>query len=294
LAREEAHRQVGTNRTWLLTGIPRSGSSLACRLAGEAPDVVALSEPIPRSEFAGMVDPRQARGRIERFAVQTRERIAAEGRAPSLQVAGRLDDNVVAAQAEEGLRRRQARHGEIRVDKPLSSDFTLVIKHNALFAALLPVLVPAFECLALVRNPLAVLASWQTVDLPIHHGRVPAAEQFDARLKEAIEDAADALARQVVVLDWFFARYAESLAPERILRYEDLIASDGRAVGAWFGAGVDSNRRLQSRDDHPTYADVPVETLLGALAGGGAWTPFYAKAECERAADAIRSAGRSR
>ena len=68
------------------------------------------------------------------------------------------------------LRRFRGEWGEIAIDKPLSARFTLLIKHNALFAALLPRLTESFPCLALVRNPLSVLASWQTVDLPVHPG----------------------------------------------------------------------------------------------------------------------------
>ncbi|MCE2460292.1 MAG: hypothetical protein J4F38_05870, partial [Pseudomonadales bacterium] len=110
---------------WLLTGIPRSGSSLACRLAGELPDVVALSEPMARAEFAGLRTPREACARIEHFAVRTRRLIGRSRRAPSLQVDGRLDDNVVVDDTDGGLRRRQAEHGEIVIQKPLSDRFTL-------------------------------------------------------------------------------------------------------------------------------------------------------------------------
>ncbi len=278
--------------TWLLTGIPRSGSSLACRLAGEVPDVVALSEPISPSVFEGVVDPDEARTRIEGFVVQARAGIVAERRAPSLHVQGRLDDNVVAVEADGGLRRRQARPGEIEVDKPLSARFTLLVKHNALFAALLPVLAPAFPCLALVRNPLAVLASWQTVDLPVHRGRIPAGEQFDPRLRAALDREPDPLARQAVVLDWFFTRYAESLASERILRYEDLIATGGAVLHALLGDAPRDPESLASRNAHDVYASAPVDALLAALDPVGAWTRFYTRAECEQAADAIRS-GRS-
>ena len=94
-------------RTWLLSGIPRSGTSLCCRLAGDLPDTVALSEPIRRPKELGTVDtPLGACARISNFAEQTRARIAAERRAPSIQVEGRLDDNRVATQhVQAGLRR---------------------------------------------------------------------------------------------------------------------------------------------------------------------------------------------
>ncbi len=278
-------------RTWLLTGIPRSGSSLACRLAGQAPDVVALSEPIPGKDFTDMTDPRDAREAIRRFVRRTRKGIRATGLAPSLQVAGRLDDNVVAVEAEAGLRRRQAELGEIRIDKVLSRRFTLVVKHNALFAALLPELTGLFDCLALVRNPLAVLASWQTVDLPVGRGRIPAGEQFDPQLRVALDAAPDVLARQLIVLDWFFAQYADNLPGERVLRYESLVEGDAEALYRLLGRTSSARESLANRNAHGAYGSAAIEDLLTALEVGGAWTRFYAAADCEQAAEAIRATG---
>ena len=127
------------SRTWLLSGVPRSGTSLCCRLAGALPDTVALSEPIRRRELGGMDTPQSACARIGEYAEQARAQILAEGRAPSVQVDGRLDDNrTVSRHTDAGLRKLRSEWGEIAIDKPLSARFTLLIKHNALFAALLP------------------------------------------------------------------------------------------------------------------------------------------------------------
>ena len=272
----------------MLTGIPRSGSSLACRLAGELPDVVALSEPMPRTEFAGLTTPSEACVRVQSFAVDTRQLVEREGRAPSLQVGGRLDDNVVADDVESGLRRRQAEQGEIRIDKPLTDGFTLLIKHNALFAALLPQLAKSFACVALVRNPLVALASWQTVDLPVNRGRIPAGEQFDVGLHNALDRSADVLTRQVVILNWFFAQYGDNLPADRIVRYEDLIARGGSALFDVLGHPDAPSHPLASRNDHAVYREAGIDGLLAALVDvGGAWTRFYNRADCELAAQRL-------
>ena len=62
---------------------------------------------------------------------------------------------------------------EVR-DRHLTPGFDLVVKHNALFTALLPDLLSAFPVYGIVRNPLAVLASWNAVNLPVKQGRIPA------------------------------------------------------------------------------------------------------------------------
>lgn len=279
-----------TPDTWLLTGIPRSGSSLACRLAGELPDVVALSEPMPRTEFAGLTTSSEACARIQGFVADTRRVVERERRAPSLQVAGRLDDNVVSARSEGGLRRRQAQQGEIEIGKPLSARFTLLVKHNALFAALLGELTASFPCVALVRNPLVVLASWQTVDLPVNRGRIPAGEQFDGDLRNGLDRSPDALGRQLAILNWFFARYDDNLPDERIVRYEDLIASGGGALFRLLGQPETARRPLASRNDGALYRGADVGKLLAALLDtGGAWTRFYTRADCETVAERLAS-----
>ena len=277
--------------TWLLCGIPRSGSSMCCRIAGEAPDVVALSEPVDPSTFRGVTESQEACRRIRDFAERARERILAEGRARSMQVDGRLDDNRVAMSTESGgLRAPRGGLGEVSFDKPLAQDFTLVMKQNAVFAALLPELAELFPFLALVRNPLAVLASWQTVDLAVQGGRAPAAEQFDPSLRLALEAEPDTLRRQILILDWFFTRFGDHLASERVLRYEDVVASGGLSLFRRLGTASPRRELLGSRNANPLYEAGTVDAVLGALlATDGAWSGWYSGWELERAAADIRA-----
>ena len=272
-------------RTWLLCGVPRSGSSLCCRLAGGAPDTVALSEPIEPRTFAGVAGPADACARIGTFAAATREELLATGRAASVQVEGRLDDDRVSATPNAaGLRAPRGAPGAIRVDKPLSADFLLLIKHNALFAALLDRLAADFPTLGLVRNPVAVLASWQTVDLPVRQGRVPMGERFDPELAGALDAEADTLRRQVRVLDWFFARFRDCLTPDLVLRYEDVIASGGVALFRRLGADA-GPEPLENRNANAVYAPAGMDAILAAVRETqGAWSDWYTASDCERAA----------
>ncbi len=269
--------------TWLLSGVPRSGTSLCCRLAGNLPDTVALSEPIRRKAFGGMETPSGACARIGEFATQARARILSDRRAPSLQVEGRLDDNRGAARVtEEGLRRLRGEWGEIAIDKPLSPRFTLVVKHNALFAALLPRLADSFPFLALVRNPLSVLASWQTVALPVNRGRLPAGEELDPELRRVLAQEPERLRRQVVILDWFFARYRTHLPPSDIIRYEDVVESGGLDLFRRLGHEDAPPVTLESGNTDARYDAVAVDACLRALLERrGAWMHFYPPSECE-------------
>ena len=275
-------------RTWLLSGIPRSGSSLCCRLAGQAADTVALTEPISEAMIEGFADQADAAAGIEAFARQTRTRILREGRAPALHVDGALVDDLLSDDAASGLRQARSRRGDIAIARPLSKRFTLVIKHNALFAALLPRLRRQFACLGLVRNPLAVLASWHSVDLAVRRGRVPVGERFDPGLAGALAAEPNPLRRQVVILDWFFEQFATHLPQGRIIRYEDVVATGGAALHRVLGVAAPPTEALASRNANALYnADAVAELLKALAAGRRAWAGHYSLADCEQLAAAL-------
>ena len=120
-------------RDWLLSGIPRSGTSLSCRLAGDLPDTVALSEPFNVKAFGSRMprDPAGACNYISDFVERVRTQILVERRAPSVLVADGLYDNVVGSEpVDSGLRRPRGEWGHIAVGKPLSDRFALVIRDN--------------------------------------------------------------------------------------------------------------------------------------------------------------------
>ena len=256
--------------------------------------MVALSEPIPPRAFGAAAGPAAACGFVRRFADAARARVLADGRAPSLQVDGRLDDGRVAdLPGPDGLRVPVGGLGEIAAGRELDPDFTLLIKHNALFAALLEPLAAAFPVLALVRNPVAVLASWATVDLPARRGRAPMAERFDADLARDLDAAPVVLWRRVALLEWFFARFASHLPPERILRYEDVVAEGGRPLFRALGVPDAAPEPLGNRNANALYGAAGTDAALALLLSGeGAWRRFYAPADLEAAADAIRAGAR--
>ena len=284
--RDRLRAAVPRMRTWLLTGVPRAGTSLCCRLAGGLPRTVALSEPIPPRAFDAARCPAAACGVIRAFADAVRAGLLADGRAPSVQVDGRLADGRVAdVPGPDGLRAPVGGPGEIAAGGRLDPDFTLLVNHNALFAALLEPLAAAFPVLALVRNPVAVLASWATVDLPARRGRAPMAERFDADLARALDAAPVVLWRRAVLVEWFFARFAAHVPAERILRYEDVVAGGGRPLFRALGVPDAPPEPLGNRNANVLYGAAGTDAALALLlSGNGAWREFYAPADLMAAA----------
>lgn len=248
-------------QTTLVTGISRSGTTLLCSLLNELPDTVALAEPIrfmPDDDHARVV-----RG-IVGFVEETRERILATHEAPSRHVGGMVPDNWAEPPGTAGLRRRRDEHGLIRLDKPLSSRFSLIVKHHGEFIVLADRLAGHFPLFGVVRHPLAVLASWQTVDLPIYHGHLRSAEAFDPVLCGALAAEPDRIRRQVLLLGWMLRAFGR-FPPDRILRYEDLTAAPQQALARFSANPRSPQRPLRSHEPRDRYPGIDLAALSRAL-----------------------------
>lgn len=202
----------------------------------------------------------------------------------SKHIDGEVPDNVYegARSGNEPRPHASKEKGEIAVNKDLTQDFYLFIKHPAMFTALLPVLKRRFSCYAIVRNPLSILASWNSVDHNVRDGHAPAAERYDEELKEALASTDDRIERQLRLLSWFFGRYEGALPPGHIVRYEEIVATGGRALSAVVpGAGA-LDEPLESKNLNEAYGRDEMR-LLGKrlLEREGAYWGYYSRESVE-------------
>ena len=77
-------------RNVLITGTPRSGTTLLCSLLNKLPDMVALHEPMNVWDFPKCPDASAVADVIEAFCVETRKSLHERGVAMSKHVAGRV------------------------------------------------------------------------------------------------------------------------------------------------------------------------------------------------------------
>jgi hypothetical protein len=289
------------DRDIILTGVPRSGTTLACHLLNRLPETVALHEPfslgsLRRSRLSRRVRRGAVLGEIDAFFQDTRRSLLERGIAVSKQAGGAVPDNPIGAAEDavrrplpgrlRGLMRRgpggaslrapQVSRAEIHVGKPLSEDFRLCIKHPSIFAALLEDLVERYPCYAVVRNPLSVLGSWNSVDFPVQAGHARSAERLDPRLRRALRDIPGRFERQLHLLSWFFGRFCKYLPSAHILRYESIVESGGAELAVVAPAAVALRGPLESRNASPLY-DRELLLRLGSalLASGGAYWEVY-------------------
>lgn len=279
--------------TVLLTGLPRGGTTLACELLNRLPDARALDEPMrPAKLLREALGPRGELDRativsaIEAFAAGQRRSLLERGVAVTKHTGG----SVVGAKVSDtlnpdGLRRRLREHGEVFLGVPSSAGFTLAIKHPVAFTALLDTLVPAFPVVALVRNPLAVVASWETVPMPVRDGSPGLPPEAVGELGPRLAACSDRLDRQVELLAWFFDCYRATLPAARVVRYEDVVASGGAALAPIVASASGLAVALSSRNAAPVYDTAHMRAMAARLLARepGQWAP-YEREEIERLA----------
>jgi hypothetical protein len=283
--------QIAASNNALLTGLPRSGSTLACELLNELPDTVALDEPMSvRSLTGDAPKERPASGgeppdtdaicdEIERFLASTRDSLHQDRTAPSKHVGGQVSGRKITDDyADSGERVRVVSRGQITVEKPLTPAFLLVIKHPVAFTALLEPLVQRFDVYATVRNPLALLGSWQTVPLGVRDGRLPVAERIDFELERTLSEIEDPADRQLQILSWFFERYETFLPADHVIPYESIIATGGKALRSITDRASALEQPLQSRNTTAIYDREGMASLGERLLDSdGPYWNFYSR-----------------
>lgn len=267
----------------VLTGIPRSGTTLVCALLNKLPDTVALNEPLEVKKFRELRSIDDCCDLIHQFFRHTRRSLKARGLATSKQYGGTIPDNNFANEIDRnGIRQEQVTRGEVHISKDLSADFLLCIKNPGLFTSLLESLVGRYPTFAVIRNPLAVLASWNTLDIDATRGHSPAAERLHPDLARALARCDDRADRQIRLLSWFCERYSELLPPSAILRYEDIVASEGRQLHTVTQRARILREPLENRNASGLYSREPREELAERLLrSDGAHWRFYTKASVE-------------
>ncbi len=224
---------------------------------------------------------------IERFAATQRSALLERGVALTKHVDGRVLGAKVSDRREDdgsGQRVRLTTLGEIPMQRPASAGFTLAIKHPVAFTALLPTLLEAFPVFAIVRNPLAVMASWESVPMAVREGRLGLPAAVAPAIDAALERIDDRLERQLTLLNWFFESYATALSSGHVIRYEDIVASGGAALAAVDPTAADLSVALQSRNAARVYDRAHMRAAAALLLErGGAYRDFYDAREIEQA-----------
>jgi hypothetical protein len=262
-------------------------------LLNKLPDTVALHEPIAPGKFVGLEGEDAILDGVKRFFARMRRMALNQGKVISKHVDGEVPANSYRqAKSEDGLRSPVAekgkKKGKIPVQKDLGDDFLLVIKSPAMFSALLPILVKRFPAYAIIRNPLSIIASWNSIDHNLRGGHSPAAERYDKRLQETIVSIEDGTERQLYLLSWWYEQFQRELPDSSILRYEDIVGSGGKALSAITPAAEELSEPLSSQNLNAAYDREGMRELgTRLLQSDGAYWRFYTRESVERLVEGI-------
>jgi hypothetical protein len=251
-------------RNLIVTGIPRSGTTLVSALIDSLDDAVCLSEPDWQDSW-----PREMHDRVayaerlcEDFA-RVRRVLLADGEVPDRRQAdGSAVTNYFPRSSQGG---RTRAYTVLPLRRPgLSGDFLLGMKQNAHYSCVLPELAGQtdFAILAIIRDPVATILSWRSTDLPISEGRLPAAERFWPEIAELATATDDVLLRQVLIYRIFCERYQRLRDRVRLLRYEELIGDPSMLTRTFARQYV---RQVSVRQDDVTPAAADVEKIRAYL-----------------------------
>jgi hypothetical protein len=247
----------------LLTGPARSGTTLTCACLNQLPDCLALAEPMTPTAQGSIDDALQY---VSQFLTSARTKALVEKRATTKMADGGFGTANWFDSPDPGGKMRATHEfvGELPLSKPLSPEFKLIVKHPGFFTALAAPLQERYPLYAVVRDPLATLAAWQTVDMPVNRGRWPSAEAFSPVLSARLLGLDDTLDRQIEILRWCHETY-QHLPRDRVLRYEDLVANPPLALQD-FHSGVQTiNVPIHVQDVATRYASVDLSHLARKL-----------------------------
>ena len=267
-------------RNIILTGPPRSGTTLCCHLLNKLPDVVALHEPMQRVMFPSK---KEALRNIPNFFFQMREMIKNDGKAVSRVKNGKIPPNPFEEKSKN--RRSIVKKGEFYIDKDLDQqNFSLVIKHNAHFSFLLEELVKDFECYAIIRNPLAVVASWNTIKAPVSEGNLKVLKGLDPQLEKKLWKIPDVIDRQIQLIDILFG-HLNTLEERQIITYEDIIETGGQALYPISSDASSLNEKLSNTNLKKRYPGELMEVIYKKLiqknTASNNWRRFYSAGDFE-------------
>jgi hypothetical protein len=208
----------------LITGIPRSGTTLASSLVDRLEDTVCLNEPTRYYEWAT-----HCRSRTE-FV----EKLVAdlEEMRRSLQNGGsvldtRENDGTVPTNYFNGQGERRTL-GMIPVNRPgVGAKLLLAVKHNEPLTAVLPELC-ALGCVqvgAIVRHPIPTILSWQSREIAISKGNLSAGYRFWDEATAIRASGGPVVHMQVRIFELYCSRYWEHRDHIKILKYEEIVSN---------------------------------------------------------------------
>jgi hypothetical protein len=266
----------------LIAGIPRSGTSLACYLLNKCENIVALNEPIDLREESCINDKDLFVNAISDFIGKQRIEILNGNAVTSMQLGGRFHSDNYDSFKLGNKRKFLTKIGKVDLNNKIKNDFLLIVKFTIPFIAAIEKLSTVFPIYSIVRNPLSVLSSWNTIQGPSAEGRPAVAEKLDKSLSMACELITGLHDRQLYLLSYYYQKIIDNVPFRNIIRYEDIIATNGKQLTLISTEAQSLNEELENKNLNRLY-DKKLMITLGKrlLETDGTYWNYYSKESIE-------------
>lgn len=160
--------------------------------------------------------------------------------------------------------------------KPSLKRTSLVIKSNIFFTAILKELIDSndFKIIATIRDPVAIIKSWRSLDFSLSKGRAMIAEKYSNEVKQLSKEK-DLLTRQVILLDWMFRTYHINKNKIQIIKYEDIINEPNIIKDIFPNWENNNNIKLKSMNKNSFYNHIEEDTICQAIRKHSSYIGYY-------------------
>lgn len=230
----------------LLTGIPRSGTSLVAHLLDSLNDMVCLNE--PQRGYTLVSQARDAEEFVRMTVADLNTTYSTLARAGFVFDRREPDGSVPTNYYEPTGKRR-----DIPMRPVSRRNFALrgqlAMKHNEVFTSVLPLLceIPEIRIIAVVRHPIPTILSWQSCEIALAMGRLSSGYRFWDEAQES-SHSPPIMDMQARIYDLYCARYHLYRDRITLIRYEDLI-QNSHVLEEITGRSLRAKPSLQSQND---------------------------------------------
>jgi hypothetical protein len=224
-------------RDLLITGIPRSGTSLITSILASNTSSIVFSEP----SWLGSVRAQSSTCdeftknlilKIKHIRTEIRNgnpiqlKISNDGKGIPSNYYNRDKSGNINTDKAEKLVQFPNRY----------ADHKMIIKSNAQFSSCLEPLIQSkkYKIICVIRNPISAIMSWRSLNIPVSNGNMKIAEKYSSDYLSFIQKEDKLLLKQVKIADWFFKQYTSFINHITLVKYEDLIESPTKVLSKIF------------------------------------------------------------
>jgi len=225
-------------------------------------------------------DKRTALTNIAQTFDEMRAMILEKGEAVSKVTNGKIPSNPFA----KGKTNRKSivEKGTFKIKNELTdTNFRLVIKHNGHFTFMLKELMDVYPCYTTIRNPLAIIASWNSINAPVSKGNLNVLRNLDSKLYSELNAIPSLIDRQVELLNLIY-KALQDINIQHIIKYENLVTDPARELSPIHPEAYKLEEMLENKNKSRNYNKELIEkTGKILLDRGGFWEKYYSNQEIE-------------